>query len=226
MIFPIVRLLTHAAWIFQNLFFFVNTNFYVFKASNSHILKKYQAEAQPEWGWRGHSPPGKNLLRFFSGVLYHLNCSKTNGRNSRIHVASCSLTDQGLTWIFAIECETMWLKHATLLAKLPINADNTSWGVAWMKRKGADFLRRSTNSDETFLRGLFAWSIAEPNRNILGQDMINPKRTTQLNVMQQRNVSHITVGIVASGYATPGCDIGSQFWNVQQVAVSAAHKLC
>jgi len=33
---------------FSKLVFFVNTNFYVFKASNSHILKKYQAEAQPE----------------------------------------------------------------------------------------------------------------------------------------------------------------------------------
>ena len=31
--------------------------------------------------------------------------------------------------------------------------------------------------------------------------MINPKRTTQWSVMQQRNVSHSTVGIVASGYA-------------------------
>jgi len=44
--------------------------------------------------------------------------------------------------------------------------------------------------------------------------------------MQQRNVSHSTVGIVASGYAMPGSDIGSQFLNVQQVTVSAAHKLC
>jgi len=34
--------------------------------------------------------------------------------------------------------------------------------------------------------------------------MINPKRTTQLSVMQQRNVCHSTVGIVASGYAKPG----------------------
>jgi len=50
-----------------------------------------------------------------------------------------------------------------------------------------------------FLRGLFALSIVEPNRNILGQDMINPKRTTQWSVVQQRNVSHSTVGIVASG---------------------------
>jgi len=31
--------------------------------------------------------------------------------------------------------------------------------------------------------------------------MINPKRTTQWSVMQQRNVSHSTVGTVASGYA-------------------------
>ena len=34
--------------------------------------------------------------------------------------------------------------------------------------------------------------------------MINPKRTTQWSIMQQRNVSHSTVGIVASGYAKPG----------------------
>ena len=73
-----------------------------------------------------------------------------------------------------------------------------------MKWKGAAFLQTSINSDETFLRGLFARSIAEPDRNILGQDMINPKRTTQWSVMQQRNVSHSTIGIVASGYAKPG----------------------
>jgi len=138
-------------------------------------------------------------------VFYiNLNCSKTNGRNSRTHVVSCSLTDQGLTWLFAIGCETIRLKYATLLANLPINADNPSWGVAWMKWKGATFLQRSTNSDETFLRGLFAWRIAEPNRNILGQDMINPKGTTPRKAMQQRNVSHSTVGIVVSGYAKPG----------------------
>jgi len=51
-----------------------------------------------------------------------------------------------------------------------------------MKCKGAAFLQRSTNSDGTFLRGLFAWSIYKPNINILGQDMINPKRTTQWSV--------------------------------------------
>ena len=44
--------------------------------------------------------------------------------------------------------------------------------------------------------------------------------------MQQRNISHSTVGIVASGYAMPGTDIVSQFLNVQQVTVSSAHKLC
>ena len=44
--------------------------------------------------------------------------------------------------------------------------------------------------------------------------------------MQQRNVSYSTIGIVTNGYAMPGNDIGSQFWNVQQVTVSAAHKLC
>jgi len=41
--------------------------------------------------------------------------------------------------------------------------------------------------------------------------MINPKRTTQLSIMQQHNASHSTVGIVGKGYAMPGSDIGSQF---------------
>jgi len=45
------------------------------------------------------------------------------------------------------------------------------------------------------------------NRTLIGQDMINPKRTTQWSVMQQRNVCLSTVGIVASGYAMPGSDI-------------------
>jgi len=155
----------------------------------------------------------------------NLNCSKTNGRNSRTHVVSCSLTDQGLTWRFAIGCKTIRLKHAALLAKLPSNADNTSWGVAWMKCKGAAFSQTSTNSDETFFGGLFAWSITEPNRNILGKDMINPKRTTQWSVMQQRNVSRSMVGIVASMGMQSQVE-GTQFWNVPQVTVSAAHKLC
>jgi len=37
--------------------------------------------------------------------------------------------------------------------------------------------------------------------------MINSERTTQRSVMEQRNVFHSTVGIVASGYAMPGSDI-------------------
>ena len=85
---------------------------------------------------RPKRPPPEKTFKDFSLVFYiNLNCSKTNGRNSRTHVVSCSLTDQGLMWLFAIGCETIWLKHATLLAKLPMNADNTSWGVAWMKCK-------------------------------------------------------------------------------------------
>jgi len=71
-----------------------------------------------------------------------------------------------------------------------------------MKCKGAAFLQRSTNSDEAFLKGLLKYFLTK--RNILGQDMVNLKRTTQWSVMQQRNVSHSTVGIVASGYAKPG----------------------
>jgi len=133
------------------------------------------AEAQPEWGRRGHGPhPRKNLLRFFAGVLYQ---SQLFENNRKEQSDSCSVVFSHwprFNVTFAIGCETIRLKHATLLAKLPINEDNTSWGVAWMKWKGAAFLQRSTNSYETFLRGLFAWSVAEPNRNILGQNMINP----------------------------------------------------
>jgi len=54
--------------------------------------------------------------------------------------------------------------------------------------------------------------------------MINPKHTTQWSVMQQRNVSRSTVGIVASGYAKPGRR-DSILKCIQQVTVSAAHKL-
>ena len=94
------------------------------------------------------APPEKT---YFSLVFYiNLNCSKTNRRNNRTHVVSCSLIDQGSTWLFAIGCETIRLKHATLSAKLPINVDYTSWGVAWMKCKGTTFLQRNKNSDETF----------------------------------------------------------------------------
>ena len=148
------------------------------------------------------APPPKKTLRFFVGVFYQSHLFK-NKRYSRTHVVSCSLTDQGLTWLFAIGCETIRLKHAPLSAKLPINANNIVWGVAWMKCKGAAFMQRSTNSDEIFLKGLFAWSIAERNRDKLGQCMIHPERTTQRSIMQQRNVPHSTVGIVASGYAKP-----------------------
>ena len=43
-------------------------------------------------------PPKKKTCEDFSLVFYiNLNFSKTNGRNSRTHVVSCSLTDQGLT---------------------------------------------------------------------------------------------------------------------------------
>jgi len=54
--------------------------------------------------------------------------------------------------------------------------------------------------------------------------MINPKRITQLSVMQQRNVSHSTVGIVGSGYAKPGRRVS--ILKALQVTVNAAHKLC
>jgi len=60
---------------------------------------------------------------------------------------------------------------------------------------GSAFLQRSSNSDETFLRGLFARSIARLNRNLLVHDMVNPKRTMQQSGMQQRNASHSTVDI-------------------------------
>ena len=175
-------------------------------------------------------PPEKNLWRFFAGVLYQSQLFENNGRNSRIHVASCSLIEQRLgTWIFATGCENIRLKYANLLAKLPIIADNTTRGAAWMKCKGAAFLQKSTNSDETFLRGIFAWSIAEPNRNILGQDMTNPKRTTQRSVMQQHSVSHSTVGIVVRGVTRLASARGKkQVWrtHVRTWDLSDANLLC
>jgi len=107
-------------------------------------------------------PPRKNLLRFFAGVLYQ---SQLFENKRKEQSDSCSVVFSH--WLrfnmtFCDGCETIRLKRAPLLAKLPIIADNTSRGVAWMKCKGAAFLQRSTNSDETLLRGLFAWSVPEP----------------------------------------------------------------
>jgi len=103
----------------------------------------------------------------------------------------------------------MRLKHATFLAKLLYIVHNTTRSLALMKYKGSAFLQRCSNPDETFLRGLFAWRNAEPNRNLFGQDMINPKHTMQRSVLQQCNVSHSMVGIVDSGYGMPGSEISS-----------------
>jgi len=128
------------------------------------------------------APTEKNLLRFFAGVLYQSQLFE-NKRKEQSDSCGVVFSHWPRFNVTFCDCETIRLKHATLLAKLPINADNTSWGVAWMKCKGAAFLKKSTNSDETFLRWLFAWSIAETSRNILGQDIINPKRITQWSVM-------------------------------------------
>jgi len=67
--------------------------------------------------------------------------------------------------------------------------------------QGRSFLANEYKFRREIFERIICMSIAEPDRNILGQDMINPKCTTQWSVMQQRNVSHSTVGIVASGYA-------------------------
>ena len=84
---------------------------------------------------RPKKPCPAKKIKFLLVHYINLKCSKTNGRNSRTHVVSCSLTGQGLTWLSAIGCETIRLKHATLLAKLPINADDRSWGVAWINAR-------------------------------------------------------------------------------------------
>ena len=76
-------------------------------------------------------PPEKTCSLVF---YINLKCSKTNGWNSRTHVVSCSLNDQGLTWLFAIGCETIRPKHATLSAELPINADNVVFTCTFKKR--------------------------------------------------------------------------------------------
>jgi len=126
-------------------------------------------------------PSPKKLTKIFRWCFILI----STVRNKRKEQSdSCSVVFSHWPRFAVTSCN--WMRNCTtkacwnLLAKLPINADDTSRGIAWMKWKGAAFLQRSTNSDETFLRGLFAWSIAEPNRNIFGQDMINPKRTTQL----------------------------------------------
>jgi len=158
-------------------------------------------------------------------VFYiNLNCSKTNGRNSRTHVTLCSLIDQCLTWLFAIGFETIRLKHATLLAKLPINPDNTNWDVAWMKCraqlscKGVQIQMRHFWEDylhevlpkqiETYL--VKTWSTPSAPRNGV---LCN-------------NAMFLTARLALWLVGLRGQVEGSQFWNVQQVTVSAAHKLC
>ena len=168
---------------------------------SNRLCRRGAARMRPK---RPCPPPRKNLLRFFAGVLYQSQLFE-NKQKEQSH--SRTVVFSHWPRFKVTFCD--WMRNYTtkacnFVSKLPINADNTSWGVAWRKSKDAAFLQKSTNSDETFLRGSFAWSIAEPDRNILGQDMINPKRTTQWSVMQQRNVSHSTVGIVASEYAKPG----------------------
>jgi len=91
--------------------------------------------------------------------------------------------------------------------------DNTTRDAAWVKCKGPAFLQGNSNSDGTFLRGLFAWSNAEPNKILLGQDTINLKRTTQRSVTQQHNVPHSTVALRLVGMRWQVEMHGSQAWN-------------
>ena len=182
--------------------------------TKSLLLHSLYPEAQPEWGRRGHGPP-KKLVKIFRWCFISISTirKQTEGTVGLCNVVFSHWPRFNVTFCdWMRNCRT---KACNLLAKLPINANNTCGGVAWMKCKGAVFLQRSANSDETFLRGLFAWSIAEPNRNILGQDMISPKRPTQWSVMQQRNASHSTVSIVASGYAKPGRKVSILKWTLE-----------
>ena len=153
-----------------------------------------------------------------------INCSKTNWRNSRTHVALCSLTDQGLTWLFALKCETIRLKHATLLAKLPINADNTSWGVAWMKCKGAAFLQTSTNQIRHFWEDYLHEVLPNQIETYLVKTWSTRSKTR--NGVLCNNAMFHTARLVLWLVGTRSQVEGTQFWNVQQVTVSAAHKLC
>jgi len=136
------------------------------------------------------------LAKTFSLVLgTNLNCSKINGRNSRTQVATSKSVVfspwTAFAWPFAIRCDNTRIKHATLLAKLLYILDITTRGPAWMKCKGSAFLQRNSNSDETFLRGLFAWSNAEPNRNLLlRHDHSQAHRATECCATTQYFVQH------------------------------------
>jgi len=96
---------------------------------------------------------------------------------------------------------------------LPYTVDNMTRDAAWVKCKGSAFLQGNSYLDGTFLQGLFAWSNDEPNRNLLGQDTINLKHTTQRSVTQQHNVSHSAVALRLVGMRCQVEMQGSQAWS-------------
>jgi len=164
----------------------------------------------------------KNLLRFFAGVLYQ---SQLLENKRKEQSDSCSVVfSYWPRWLFAIGCETIRLQHATLLAKLPMNADNKSWGVAWMKCKGAisckgvqiqirhfweDYLHEVLpNQIETYL--VKTWSTRSPPRN----------------GVLRNNAMFLTARLALWLVGMWSKVAWTQFWNVQQVTVSAVHKLC
>ena len=161
-------------------------------------------------------PPRKNL-RFFAGVSYQ---SQLFGNKRKKQSDSCSVVfSHWPRWLFAIGCETIRLTHATLLAKLPINGDNTSRGVAWMKCKGA-------NSDERFLRGLRYLHEVLPNQIEIYLVKTWSTPSAPRNGVLCSNAMFLTARLALWLVGMRSQVEGSQFWNVQQVTVSAAHKLC
>ena len=143
-------------------------------------------------------PPGppKKLVKIFHWCFISISTVR-NGRNSRTHIVLCSLTDQGLTWLFAIGCETIRLKHATLLAKLKLMRTTRAEVQPDLNAR----VQLSCKRVQIQMRHFWENYLHEvwPNqiKTYLVKTCDQSQAYTQWSVMQQRNVSHSTVGIVA-----------------------------
>jgi len=102
-------------------------------------------------------------------------------------------------------------KYATkpykFISKVSIDCGQHDTRCSLNEMQGLSFHWKKLKFRWQILERIICMKYCRTTRKLLGQDMMNPKRTTQRRFMQQRNVFHSMVGIVASGYMLTGSDI-------------------